>query len=151
MDYIEEISRPSKEEQKAALDSYDVLAAVLGDIHAAFLEIEVEETKKRIEIPLSALKLLAQILQETSRGRPVSIVPIATEITTQAAAELLGCSRPFLIKLLESGEISFTKIGRHRRIKYQDVINYKKKRKGAQRKLLAEIMKADEDSGLYDS
>jgi hypothetical protein len=56
-----------------------------------------------------------------------------------------------LIKLLENKEIEFTKIGKHRRIKYQDVIEYKKKVKAEQRKLLIEIMKADEESGLYDS
>jgi excisionase family DNA binding protein len=72
---------------------------------------------------------LAKILRETSQGKPVSIVPIATEITTQAAAELKGCSRTHLVKLLEKGEISYTKIGKHRRIIYEDIIDYKRKMK----------------------
>ncbi len=143
--------RPTKEEQKAALKSYDALASTLEQIHSDYPEIEIEETNERIKISLNALRLLAKILKETSLGKPISIVPIATEITTQAAAELIGCSRPHLIKLLEKGEIKFTKIGKHRRIKYQDVLEYKKKVKAEQRKLLIEIMKADEESGLYDS
>lgn len=147
----DEIKRPSKEEQKAAMKSYDALASTLDNIHSDYPEIEIEETKERIKIPLNALKLLAKVLKETSKGKPISIVPIATEITTQAAAELIGCSRPHLIKLLENGEMKFTKIGKHRRIKYQDVLEYKKKVKAEQRKLLSEIMKADEESGLYDS
>lgn len=147
----ENIERPSKEEQKTAMDSYGALAAALDQIHSDYAEIEIEENSERIKIPLKALQLLAQILKETSQGRPVSIVPIATEITTQAAAELIGCSRPHLIKLLENGEISYTKVGKHRRIKYQDIIDYKRKMKAHQRKLLTEIMKADEESGLYDS
>lgn len=151
MNNIENIERPSKEEQKAAMESYDVLAAALGQIHSDYPEIEIEETNERIKIPLKALQLLAKILKETSKGKPVSIVPIATEITTQAAAELLGCSRPHLVKLLEKGEIGFTKIGKHRRIKYQDIFDYKRKMKAEQRKLLIEIMKSDEESGLYDS
>ncbi|MCG8389049.1 MAG: helix-turn-helix domain-containing protein [Cytophagales bacterium] len=151
MKSIDEIKRPSKEEQKAAMESYDALASSLEQIHSDYPEIEIEETKERIKIPINALKLLAKILKETSQGKPISIVPIATEITTQAAAELMGCSRPHLIKLLEKGEIKFTKIGKHRRIKYQDVLEYKKKVKAEQRKLLVEIMKADEESGLYDS
>jgi len=151
MNSIEEIKRPTKEEQKAALKSYDALASTLEQIHSDYPEIEIEETNERIKIPLNALKLLAKILKETSQGRPISIVPIATEITTQAAAELLGCSRPHLIKLLEKGEIKFTKVGKHRRIKYQDVIEYQKQLKAKQRQLLAEIMQADEESGLYDS
>ncbi|TVR78283.1 MAG: helix-turn-helix domain-containing protein [Saprospirales bacterium] len=151
MTRIHEIKRPSKEEQRAALESYDALAATLEQINSDYPEIEIEETKERIKVPLTALKLLAKILKETSRGRPISIVPVATEITTQAAAEMLGCSRPHLIKILEKGNIPFTKIGKHRRIKYQDVVRYKKKLKDQQRELLVEIMKADEESGLYDS
>ena len=151
MKSTDEVKRPTKEEQKAAMKSYDALSSTLEQIQSDYPEIEIEETNERIKIPLSALKLLARILKETSQGKPVSIVPIATEITTQAAAEIIGCSRPHLIKLLERGEIKFTKIGKHRRIKYQDVLEYKKKVKAEQRKLLIEIMKADEESGLYDS
>jgi excisionase family DNA binding protein len=146
-----DIQRPSKEEQKAAMESYNALASMLERIQSDYPEIEIEETHERIKIPLTALKLLVQILKETSQGKPISIVPIATEITTQAAAELIGCSRPHLIKLLEKGEITFTKIGKHRRLKYQDVLSYKKKVKEEQRKVLIEIMKADEEDGLYDS
>lgn len=151
MNSIDDIERPTKEEQKAAIESYSALAAALNQVHTEYPEIEIEETKERIKIPVKALQLLVKILKETSQGKPVSIVPIATEITTQAAAELIGCSRPHLVKLLESGEINFTKIGKHRRIKYQDLIEYKRKMKAKQRKLLIEIMKADEESGLYDS
>ena len=151
MEFIEEIKKPSKEEQKAAMKSYSVLATMLEEINSDYPEIEIEETSERIKIPINALKLLARILKETSQGKPISIVPIATEITTQAAAELLGCSRPHLVKLLENGEIKFTKVGKHRRLKYEDVVNYKKKLKAKQRQLLIEIMKSDEETGLYDS
>ena len=151
MDSIDEIIRPTKEEQKTAMESYDALASALSQIQSDYPEIEIEETNERIKIPLNSLKLLAKILKATSQGKLISIVPIATEITTQAAAELIGCSRPHLIKLLENGEIKFTKIGKHRRIKYQHVLEDKKKVKTEQRKLLIEIMKADEESGLYDS
>jgi len=150
--YLQEnISRPSKEEQKTAMLSYDALASTLNKIKDENPEIEIEETHKRIRIPLSALKLLAQILKETSQGKPVSIVPVATEVTTQAAAEILGCSRPHVVKLLETGQIKYTKVGKHRRIKYEDVINYKKKMKAEQERLINEIMDTDEKSGLYDS
>jgi len=72
-------------------------------------------------------------------------------MTTQAAAELLGCSRPHLVKLLESGEIPFTKVGKHRRVKFEDVIDHKKKKREEREALLIEIMKGDEELGLYDS
>lgn len=151
MKTFENINRPSKEEQKAALASYDALSAMLEEIKDKNPEIEIEESKEKIRIPLSALKLLAKILKETSQGRPVSIVPIATEVTTQAAAEMLGCSRPHIVKLLESGIIKFTKVGKHRRIRYEDVISYKKEMKILQERLINELMDTDEKSGLYDS
>mgnify|MGYP001108982601 FL=1 len=151
MELIENIKRPSKEEQKTAMESYDALASMLKEISSDNPEIEIEETSEKIKIPLNALKLLAEILKATSQGKPISIVPIATEITTQVAAEMLGCSRPHFVKLLENGEISFTKVGRHRRVKYEDVIKYKKRMKEKQKQLLIDIMKSDEELGLYDS
>lgn len=151
MEFIEEIKRPSKQEQKTAMESYDALASMLEELQTENPEIEIEETSEKIRIPLNALKLLVKILEETSKGRLVSIVPIATEMTTQAAAEFLGCSRPHLIKLLEKGEIQFTKIGKHRRIRYEDIVKYKKEMKARQKQLLIEIMKSDEESGLYDT
>ena len=151
MQTIENISRPTKDEQIAAMKSYDALASVLGELKDNNPEIEIEETHEKIRIPLNALKLLAEILKETSNGRPVSIVPIATELTTQAAAEIIGCSRPHVVKLLESGTIKFTKVGKHRRIRYEDVISYKREMKVCQERLIKEIMNTDEETGLYDS
>lgn len=133
------------------MESYNALAEVLEGLRKDNPEIEIEETREKIRIPLNALKLLAKILKVTSQGKPISIVPIATEMTTQAAADLLGCSRPHLIKLLEEGEIEYTKIGKHRRVKFEDVMAYKKKMKARQQELLIKIMNADEESGLYDT
>jgi len=145
------LKKPSKEEQRAALESYDALAATLEQLHSENPEIEIEETEERIRIPKTALKLLVQILKEISLGNPISIVPIATEMTTQAAAELLGCSRPYVVKLLEEGQIKYTKVGKHRRVKYEDIVNFKRELKAKQKTILGEIMQQDEESGLYDS
>lgn len=151
MENLDKITKPSKEEQRVAMESYSALEEVLKQLNTESPEIEIEETKEKIRIPLKALKLLAKILKVTSQGKPISIVPIATEMTTQAAADLLGCSRPHLVKLLEEGEIEYTKIGKHRRVKFEDVIAYKKRKKAEREELLIKIMKADEESGLYDT
>ena len=151
MELQERIKRPSKKEQIIAKSSYEKLEQILDEIKEDSPVVEIEETQEKITIPLSALKLLSKILKETSNGKPVSIVSIAAEMTTQAAAELLGCSRPHLVKLLESGKIQFTKIGRHRRIKYDDIINYRSFQKKKQEDTIAKMMSNDEELGLYDS
>lgn len=151
MEISDNITKPSKKEQKIALESFNALEEALDRLHTDSPEIEIEETEAKIKIPLKALKLLARILEVTSQGKSISIVPVATEMTTQAAADLLGCSRPYLIKLLEEGEIEFAKIGKHRRVKFEDVMAYKKKMKAKQQELLIKIMNADEESGLYDT
>lgn len=151
MEVFKNINKPSKDEQKVAIASYDALASVLKQLKSENPEIEIEETEERIKIPLSALKLLGDILEAMSKGKPFSLVPFATEVTTQKAAEMLGCSRPHFVKLLEDGEIAFTKVGKHRRVKFEDVMEYKKKMKAIQKKHIIDIMKSDEELGLYDS
>ena len=133
------------------MESYKALAATLEELRSENPEIEIGETSEKIKIPLKALKLLAKILKATSQGKPISVVPIATEMTTQAAAELLGCSRPHFVKLLEEGNIPYTMVGRHRRVKFEHVMKYKKDVKLKQEQLLIDMMKSDEELGLYDS
>jgi excisionase family DNA binding protein len=146
-----EIRKPTRKEQLAAQESYEALVASIELLHTELPEIEIEETEVKLRIPISALKLLAKILKEISNGNPVSIVPVAAEITTQAAADLLGCSRPHIVQLLEEGKMPYTKVGKHRRIKYEDLISFKKEMKERQRKKIQELMKLDEKSGLYDT
>lgn len=151
MNYQEDIKRPTKQEQETAMTSYNALRAMLEQLASENPEIEIEETKEKIKIPQRVLKLLAEILKATSQGKPISIIPIATEMTTQAGAEFLGCSRPHLVKLLESGEIAYTKVGKHRRVRFEDLLEHKKKKREEREALLVELMKEDEQLGLYDS
>ncbi len=151
METYNNVNKVSKEEQKVAIQSYDTLSSVIKQLKSNNPEIEIDETQERIKIPLSALKLLGEILEAMSQGKPFSLVPIATEVTTQKAAEILGCSRPHFVKLLEEGKIDFTKVGKHRRVKFEDVMKHKRKMKEAQKKHIIEIMQSDEEIGLYDT
>lgn len=151
METEKQINRPSKEEQRQAMESYDALASAISHLTSNNPEIEIEETNERIRIPKSALSLLGVILKNMSQGKPFSLVPIATEVTTQKAAEILGCSRPHVVKLLEEGTIPFTKVGKHRRLLFEDVIGYKGKMKTHQKQHIIDIMQSDEELGLYDS
>jgi len=74
-----------------------------------------------VALPNMVKTLFQSILTELSEGNMVNIVPIHAELTTQDAANHLNISRPYLIKLLESGQLPFHKTGSHRRIKYEDL------------------------------
>jgi len=151
METVKEIKRPSKKEQKFAQESYSSLRSTIVRVKTDPTEIEIEETGEKIKIPLRALNLLGEILKAMSEGKPISIVSLATEVTTQSAAEILGCSRPHLVKLLEAGKIEYTKVGKHRRIKFEDVIKYRNQMKKEQKKHLIELVNSDEELGFYDT
>lgn len=148
---LEEIRRPSKEEQIVAKESYESLMRAIDELKDNEPEIEIEETGETMRIPRSALVLLSKILEAMGKGQPFSVVPVATELTTQASAEFLGCSRPHLVKLLEEGKIPFTKVGKHRRVLFKDLVKYKDRIKMDQEKRIIEMMRVDEELGLYDS
>lgn len=151
MKTLEPIRKPSKSEQRIASESYETLFSVVEHLKTDDTEIEFDETNQKIKLPKSALRLLTEILKSMSEGKPISIVPVAIEVTTQKAAEILGCSRPHLVKLLEDGLIAHTKIGKHRRVKFEDIMNYQMKMKELQKQYIIDMMHSDEETGLYDS
>ena len=51
----------------------------------------------------------------------------------------------------EEGKIEYTKIGKHRRVRFEDVMDYKEKMKKRQKQHIIDIMKSGEELGLYDS
>lgn len=89
-----------------------------------------DETADRtmITVPSEALKMFIEVLDHLADGVPVSVVPANTDLTTQQAADMLGVSRPYLIdKVLEpTGPLAFRTVGRHRRIKFSDLEDYRK-------------------------
>jgi excisionase family DNA binding protein len=70
--------------------------------------------------------MLAQVMGLLESGEGVALVPNAAQLTTQQAADMLNVSRPYLIGLLESGQIEFTKVGRHRRVPFAALVEYKR-------------------------
>ncbi|MBI2941118.1 MAG: helix-turn-helix domain-containing protein [Chloroflexi bacterium] len=104
---------------------------------------------KRVRLPESVRKLLARAVHELARGNAVSIVPTQAELTTQQAAELLNVSRPFLIKLLEAGEIPCHYVGSHRRVRFGDLMAYRQRRSQSRRQALMEMAREAQEMGLY--
>ena len=85
------------------------------------------EKEQPIQLPAAAVALLMDILEAMAAGRGITIIPENAELTTVEAADVLNVSRPFLIKLLDEGAIPHRKVGTHRRVRMEDVMNYKTK------------------------
>jgi excisionase family DNA binding protein len=100
-------------------------------------------------IPRATAIMFAQILDLLGQGRGVQIIPKEAELTTQQAAAMLNVSRPYLIGLLESRKIPFRKVGTHRRITFEALMEYKRQDDLERRAAADDLTKLSEELGLY--
>ncbi|CRI65075.1 DNA binding domain, excisionase family [Thiocapsa sp. KS1] len=146
MSSVKSPSLPTDNDVLLAAESSRKLAAIIGnDDKARLCLIDGDE---KLVVPVSAIRLLADILNQMAQGNAVSLLPIGHTLTTQQAADMLNVSRPYLVKLLEAGEIGFTKVGRHRRIKYQDLMAYMEKVDDNSRQSVDTLSRTAQDLGM---
>jgi excisionase family DNA binding protein len=101
-----------------------------------------------ILIPASAVRLLFAALAQMACGRGISLLPLDAELRTQEAADLLNVSRPYLVGLLERGEMPFRLVGNQRRIKLRDLIIYKTHSDVERRAALTELAHLGQEIGV---
>jgi excisionase family DNA binding protein len=117
---------PSKEDVELARVSGQRLASLARRNRPLTLRVhDAGQPEETIELPAGAVKLLQAILEGMASGHAVTIVPQNAELTTQQAANFLNVSRPFLVQLLEHEKLPFRLVGTHRRIRFEDVLQYK--------------------------
>ncbi|REL32988.1 helix-turn-helix domain-containing protein [Rhodohalobacter sp. SW132] len=140
---MEALKLPTRKEQMIARENKKILDRIAEKLKTSTkeIEIEVQGEKDPIKIPVSALQHLNTIIDLMAQGKAVTVNPVDAEITTQEAADLLNVSRPYIVKLLEGGEVPFHKVGSHRRIKLKDFLAYKNQYKNKQREALDELAK----------
>ena len=127
------------------------VAELLKDsAHADSIKVRVIEDGRPDEVilPVMAVRMLLDILREMAQGNAVSIIPVHAELTTQQAADFLNVSRPFFIQLLNQRKMKFTKVGTHRRVKFQDLLAYKKELEIQQDQLLSDLAKEAQELGM---
>lgn len=106
---------------------------------------------EKLELPEPVFHLMVQIVGALREGVAISLVPEHEPMTTQAAANYLGVSRPSLVKLLETGEIPFHNVGTHRRVLMKDLKLYVDERDKRRRKGMNSLFGKIQGAGHYDA
>ncbi|WP_428387701.1 excisionase family DNA-binding protein [Mucisphaera sp.] len=149
------LAAPTAEEVEQARSAISIFRAHadslgVGKGQEGHLRVRVEADGDLIELPAMVTRLLKDVLEHMAAGQAVSLLPLSGELTTQKAAELLGVSRPFLVKLLEKGEMSYRKVGLHRRVNVADVLAYRDRQQIARSEVLDDLAGMSQRAGDYD-
>ena len=138
---------PSARDSAIARDSGQRLSRYAHSKRPLIFRVETESKLPPIQLPPGAVALLMNILEAMAAGRGITIIPENAELTTVQAAEVPNVSRPFLIKLLEDNVIPHRKVGKHRRVRMEDVMAYKenidRKREAVLDQLVAQAQELD--------
>ena len=106
--------------------------------------------KETIAIPASVFYVLERVAEVLARGDAITVVPVGKEVTTQQAADLLNISRQYLVRLLEQVKVPYSKTGKHRRLRIEDVLAYKEGRDRERDAQLDELASMSEEAGGYE-
>jgi len=113
------LEKTTREDQRIAKTSVDRLRKAsqkLGQSGKS-VGITLEHSHETVRLPRKAISLLSTILSNMAAGKSMALILSDTTIGTQEAAHFLEVSRPQVVRLLEKGEIPFSKVGTHRRTK----------------------------------
>lgn len=138
---------PSPQDAAIARTSGQLLSRFARSHRPLTLRVRDADQDQSLELPTGVVELLMDILEAMAAGRGVTLIPENAELTTVQAAEILNVSRPFLIRLLDENVIPHRKVGKHRRIRMEDVMAYKARidsdREAVLDQLAAEAQKQD--------
>jgi len=136
---LDEPVSPSEQDAKIAQESSRRLSR-LTRRDRLMLQIPAKNHQaETIELPRPVVGLLMRILAEMAEGNAVTLMPIRAELTTQQAASILGVSRPFLIKQMKEKKMPYRRIGTHRRVRFQDLMDYKRRIDADRAKVLEQL------------
>jgi excisionase family DNA binding protein len=135
------IFKPEQDREKIKL-----LEAMLAKAHPKLVGMDGEE----ITLPDSLYELIRYVIHMMAEGQALSIVPYHYYLSTQEAANLLNVSRPYLYSILDKGDLPYHMVGTHRRIRFEDLMEYKQKRDNQRRQALDKLTSISQELGFYE-
>jgi excisionase family DNA binding protein len=130
----------------AERDQVRDLERMLGDEAPAL----VSASGERLPLPPTVYEVLRRVVELMAEGKAVTLVPDNQVVTTQRAADLLGMSRPFFVKLLETGAMAHHRVGNQRRVYLRDVLEFARKRDEERQESLDRLSRHAFEMGMYD-
>jgi excisionase family DNA binding protein len=145
-------SAPSPEDIALARKSLPILAALLradprSPNSSPSLRLQTPDAAP-LELPAPAAQLLLRLLDEMAQGHAVTLIPMHAELTTQQAADFLGVSRPFVIKEIEEGRLAARKVGTHRRVLFNALLDYRRTLDEKADRAMDRLAELDQQLGL---
>lgn len=130
----------SQDDQVLAREAQQLLSAT---------QITLQADGQTVELSPALSRLLSEVLEQLGTGQSLTILPADQELTTQEAADLLGVSRPFFIeKVLEAGKLPYRRVGKHRRIRLDELLDYQQRDLAEREAIVAQLTWESQDLGL---
>lgn len=139
---------PSDEEVIQAREAGRQLARLLPKGQHPLRLVTEDNRHEMISIPPGAVRLFLDVLTQLGQGRAVTILPEKAELTTQEVADYLNVSRPYVVKLIESGKLPARLVGTRRRVAFDDLNKFDQEDRKGRRAALDELARIDRELKL---
>lgn len=140
---------PTGPEQDNARQLQGIMRALVHDDAPAKVGLALQGGQSaHVSLMPAIARTFIDVLDLIASGHGFQLIPVEAQLTTQQAADILNVSRPYLIKLLEDGQMPYEMVGRHRRIRADDVFAYKARRDRERADALSELAERDARLGL---
>jgi excisionase family DNA binding protein len=139
---------PSDEDSAQARDAARKLARLLPDGERPLRLVTESDGRERISIPPGAVRLFLDALIQLGQGRAVTLEPTKVELVTKEVADYLNVSRPYVVKLIESGKLPARPVGTRRLVSFADLIEFDVEDRKTRRAALDELARIDQELKL---
>ena len=145
------LARDSSRALSRFASRFEAGGAARGGLQQVRLQIHADGDRpdgEAVSIPASAFRVLMDALNQMAQGNAVTLIPTQAELTTQQAADVLNVSRPFVIKLIEDEQLPCKMVGTHRRVLFNDLMDYKRKVDADRLKVLDDLAAQSQELGM---